>query len=407
MRDSAPLDAALAEHDADGYLIDADATEADQYYLAGFGAPDPFLTCYTPEGIHLLVSELEYGRAKSESSADSVTRNADYDHREHVAEYGALEGRNRTIAAFLADHGVEHVLVPDRFPTATADGLREQGIEVTADLEETVATIRARKTDEEVEHLKTAQRANEVAMDRAAGLIGGAEIRTGDDAASAGNGDTADGHDGTLYHDGEPLTSEFVKTEIEIALLREGCALDETIVAGGADGADPHDRGSGPLPAHEPIVVDIFPRDKETKFHADMTRTFVRGEPSEEVVRRHEVTLAAQEAAFDAIEPGATGEEVHDAVCDLYEAEGYETLRSDDTTETGFIHGTGHGLGLEVHELPRLAPDGTELEPGHVVTVEPGLYDPAVGGMRIEDVVVVTEDGFENYVDYPKDLVLE
>jgi Xaa-Pro aminopeptidase len=400
MRDSAPLDAALAEHDADGYLIDADATEADQYYLAGFGAPDPFLTCYTPEGIHLLVSELEYGRARSESSADTVARNADYDHREHVAEHGALEGRNRTIAAFLEEHGVEHVLVPDRFPTATADGLREQGIAVTADLEETVATIRARKTNQEVEHLKVAQRANEAAMDRAAELIGGAEIVADADAEGATD------QDATLFHDGEPLTSEFVKTEIEIALLREGCALDETIVAGGADGADPHDRGSGPLPGHEPIVVDIFPRDKATKYHADMTRTFVRGEPSEEVVRRHEVTLQAQEAAFDAIEPGATGEEVHDAVCDVYEAEGYETLRSDQITETGYIHGTGHGLGLEVHELPRLAPDGAELEPGHVVTVEPGLYDPAVGGMRIEDVVVVTEDGFENYVDYPKELVV-
>ena len=399
MRDATPLDAALEEHDADGYLIDADATDADQYYLSGFDAPDPFLTCYTPEGIHLLVSELEYGRATAESSADTVSRNAAYDHRDHVAEHGPLAGRNRTVAAFLADHGVEHVLVPDRFPTATADGLRELGVEVTADVAETVATIRARKTDEEVEHLQTAQRANEVAMDRAAELIRGAEIATGAEAA--------EGQDATLVHEGEALTSEFVTTEIEIALLREGCALDETIVAGGADGADPHDRGSGPLPAHEPIVVDIFPRDKASKYHADMTRTFVRGEPDEEVVRRHEVTLAAQEAAFDAIEPGATGADVHDAVCDLYEAEGYETLRSDETTETGFIHRTGHGLGLEVHELPRLAPDGQELEPGHVVTVEPGLYDPAVGGMRIEDVVVVTEDGYENYVDYPKDLVLE
>jgi len=400
MHDSSPLDAALAEHGADGYVIDADATEADQYYLAGFGAPDPFVTCYTPDGIHLLVSGLEYGRATAESSADTVSRNADYEFRANVAELGALEGRVRTIAAFLDDHGVEHALVPDRFPTATADGLREQGVDVTADLEETVTTIRARKTEEEVEHLKSAQRANEVAMDRAADLIGGAEI------VEEGAGVDAVGGP-VLHHEGEPLTSEFVTTEIEIALLREGCALDETIVAGGADGADPHDRGSGPLPAHEPIVVDIFPRDKETKFHADMTRTFVRGEPSEEVRRRHEVTLDAQQAAFDAIEPGATGEDVHNAVCDVYEAEGYETLRSDDTTETGFIHGTGHGLGLEVHELPRLAPDGAELEPGHVVTVEPGVYDPAVGGMRIEDVVVVTEDGYENYVDYPKELVVE
>jgi len=401
MRDSAPLDAALETHDANGYVVDADATEADQYYLAGFGAPDPFVTCYTPEGIHLLVSGLEYGRAKAESAADTVARHADYGHRENVAEHGSLGGRNRTIAAFLEDHGVEHVLVPDRFPTATADGLRELGTTVTADLERTVAEIRARKTDEELEYLRAAQRANEAAMDRAQELIADAEV------VDAGAATAGVDYEAILEYDGQPLTSEIVTREIEIALLREGCALDETIVAGGAQGADPHERGSGPLPAHEPIVIDIFPRDKTTKYHADMTRTVVRGQADPEVRRRHEVTLDAQAAAFDAIEPGVTGEAVHDAVCDVYEAEGYETLRSDETAETGFIHSTGHGLGLEVHELPTLAPDGRELAPGHVVTVEPGLYDPAVGGMRVEDVVIVTEDGCENYVDYPKELVLD
>jgi len=389
MRDPSLLDAALEDAGADGYVIDADESAVDQQYLTGFDAPDPFVTCYTPAGLYLLVSELEYGRARSESRADDVARYGEYDHREHVADHGAVAGRNRTVAAFLDDHGIESALVPASFPTATADGLRERGIEVTADTGETVAEIRSRKTDEEVEHLRTAQRANEAAMARVEELLRTAEIE-----------------DGGLVLDGEPLTSETVKRELEIELLRQGCGLDEAIVAGGAAGADPHDRGSGPLPAHEPIVVDVFPRSKATGYHADMTRTFVRGEADEEVRRRHEVTLRAQEAALDAIEPGITGEAVHDRVCDVYEAEGYETLRSDESTETGFIHGTGHGLGLEVHELPRLAPAGGELEPGHVVTVEPGLYDPAVGGVRIEDVVVVTEDGCENYVDYPKDLVL-
>jgi Xaa-Pro aminopeptidase len=216
----------------------------------------------------------------------------------------------------------------------------------------------------------------------------------------------ADVDDGTLVYENEPLTSERVKQEIEIELLRHGCALDETIVACGADAADPHDRGSGPLEADEAIIIDIFPRSKETGYYADMTRTFCVGEPSETIAEWYDLTLEAQEAALDAIEAGVTGSEVHDAVCDVYEEAGLPTLRADETTETGFIHTTGHGVGLDIHEFPRVSEQDNELEAGHVVTVEPGLYDPEVGGVRIEDIVVVTEDGHENLTDYEKSLRL-
>jgi Xaa-Pro aminopeptidase len=138
-----------------------------------------------------------------------------------------------------------------------------------------------------------------------------------------------------------------------------------------------------------------------------MTRTFVKGTPSDEIADWYELTQEAKRAAFDALEPGATGADVHDAVCDVYEDAGHPTLRSDERTETGFIHSTGHGVGLDIHEGPSLSPRGDELEPGHVVTVEPGLYDPEVGGVRIEDIAVVTEDGYENLTDYPEELVVE
>jgi len=387
--DAARLDAHLSAVGVDGYLIDADGEEADQRYLSGFDAPDPYLTLYTPDALRLLVSELEYGRARRESPADEVARLADYGFADKRAESGARAARRAVAAEFLADAGVDSVAVPGRFPLDTADGLRERGVTVEPDEQGIVTEIRAVKSDEEVDHVRAAQRANEAAVARAEELIAGANVV-----------------DGVLLHEGEPLTAETVKQAIEMELLRHGCGLDDTIVAGGAQGADPHDRGSGPLPAHEPIVVDVFPRSKETHYHADMTRTFVRGEPTDEVRRRFEVTLDAMEAAFDAIEPGVTGAAVHDAVCDVYEAQGYDTLRSDPSAETGFIHGTGHGIGLDVHELPRLSPEGEELEAGNVVTVEPGLYDPAVGGMRVEDFVLVTDDGYETLVDYPKVLVV-
>ncbi|MFC6717571.1 M24 family metallopeptidase [Natrialbaceae archaeon GCM10025810] len=384
--DLSPLRRHLESEGLDGYLVDDDASDSDQRYVSGFTAPDPYQTLVTDDGVHLLVSELEYGRATKEANADTVARSSEFDARDLVAEYGPHEGRARAIAAFLADRGVDSVAVPMNFPTGTADGLREQGVTVTVEPEGIVEDVRARKTEWEIEQIRATQRANEAAMAVAESMIAEAAV---DD-------------EGVLRHsdDGDPLTSERVKREIEIALLERGCGLDDTIVACGADAADPHDRGGGPLRADELIVSDIFPRDKETGYFGDMTRTFARGDPGEEARRRYDVTRKAYEAALEAVEAGVTGSDVHGVACDVIEEAGYETLRSDPGAETGFIHSTGHGVGLDIHERPSVSPVGEELEAGHVITIEPGIYDPDVGGVRIEDLVVVTEDGYENLTDY-------
>ncbi|WP_306057105.1 M24 family metallopeptidase [Natronococcus wangiae] len=383
--DLAPLRATLEEEGVDGYLIDDDASDSDQRYVSGFTAPDAYQTLVTADGdVHLLVSGLEYGRATKEADADSVTRRAAYDYQELLAEYGSYEGTIRTIAAFLADRDVDSIAVPRNFPAGTADGLREQGLEVAVESEGVVEGIRATKSPWETNQIRATQEANEAAMAVAEGLIATADVED----------------DGTLVRGGEALTSERVKEEIEITLLRHGCALDETIVACGPDGADPHNRGSGTLEADELIVIDIFPRDKETGYFGDMTRTFARGDPGAEARRRYEVTEEAFEAALEAVEASVTGSDVHDAACDVIEEAGYDTLRSNPNAETGFIHSTGHGVGLDIHEQPSVAPTGGGLEPGHVITIEPGLYDPEVGGVRIEDLVVVTEDGYENLTEY-------
>jgi Xaa-Pro aminopeptidase len=385
--DHSPIDAALG--DLDGYLVDADGTDSTQRYLSGFDAPDPFVTCYTPEGVYLLVSGLEYGRAKRTTDAAAVARLSAYDYRDRVDELGRTDARATVVADFLADHGVDGVAVPERFPLGTADGLREAGVAVHVDDDDAVTRARAVKTPTEVDHIRRTQRANERAIETAEGLLASATVV-----------------DGILHHDEEPLTSGRVRRAIERTLLEHGCALDETIVACGTDAADPHDRGSGPLEAGEPIVVDVFPRDKETRYHADTTRTFLKGEPSERVREWFDLTDEARRAALDAVEPGVTGAAVHDAACDVYENAGLPTLRSDPETTTGFVHSTGHGVGLDVHELPRVAPDGEKLRPGNVITIEPGLYDPDVGGIRIEDLVLVTEDGYENLTEYPIELTV-
>jgi Xaa-Pro aminopeptidase len=387
--DLSALDEYLDANDLDGYLIHADESDPDQRYVSGFTAPDPFTTLYDGD-VHLLVSALEYGRAAREARAATVERGEAYDAQANIEEYGPHEGKTRTLAAFCREYGAESVGASAEFPLGVADGLRDRGIEVAADHDGVVERIRAIKHESEIEHMRAAQKANERAMATAERLLREADVAPDD----------------TLVHDGEVLTSERVKEEIEVSLLRDGYALDTTIVACGASAADPHDRGSGPLVAGESVIVDIFPRSKETGYYADMTRTFVKGEPSETVREWYDLTQAAKEAALDTLEAGVSGSEVHDAVCDVYESAGWPTLRDDPDTETGFIHSTGHGVGLAIHEYPRVSTAENELEAGMVVTIEPGLYDPEFGGVRIEDIVVVREDGYENYTDYAESLVV-
>jgi len=389
--DLSRLDSHLSALGVDAYLIDAASSDANQRYLSGFDAPDPFLTCYTPTTLSLLVSGLEYGRAKTESRADQVRRHAEYDRRALVDDYGPVEAGHRVAAAFLSDAGVDSVAVPERFPVGTADGLREQGVSVVVDADDVLIDVRAVKTPTELDHIRAAQRANEAAMAAAEDLIGQATVDT----------------DGRLIYKDEPVMSERVKQAIEITLLEHGCGLDETIVACGQQAADPHNRGSGPLQAGEPIIIDIFPRNKSTSYHSDMTRTFCKGEPSETLREWYDLTEQALEAALAAVHPDNTGADVHAAACEVYEDAGLPTFRSDPETEVGFIHSTGHGVGLDVHERPRLSTDGGDLTAGQVITVEPGLYDPKVGGVRIEDIVIVTEDGYENITNYPVALVVD
>jgi Xaa-Pro aminopeptidase len=173
--------------------------------------------------------------------------------------------------------------------------------------------------------------------------------------------------------------------------------------------------GSGPLRAGEAIVMDIFPQHKSTRYYADMTRTVSKGEPPAEIVELYEITKRAQDAGIKALRPGVTGREVHEMVEDLIFAAGYDTLRkgqqhgpaTNGALPKGFIHGLGHGVGLEIHEAPSVGRSGTSpLRPGDVVTCEPGVYDPEIGGVRLEDMLVITEDGARNLTRAPRQLVV-
>lgn len=289
--------------------------------------------------------------------------------------------------------GIGEAVIPGDFPVAIADRLRADGIALTID-DDLVAARRRVKEGPELEGIRAAQRAAHAATARAAELLARAEI----------------GPDGNLRgEDGRPLLAEWVRAELRRTCAQHGatCPAD-MIVASIHNGGGGHDPGTGPLPSGLPIQVDIFPRDEASACWADMTRTFVVGEPTSEhaglISEQERLVRAALEQARAAVRPGVTGRELHEATCDLFEAAGWATQRTGGGEE-GFQFSLGHGVGLEVHEPPGLGFSGREpFVAGDVIAIEPGLWDKRIGGVRLEDLLLVTPDGCETLTDFPYEL---
>ena len=372
------LDEAIRSSGAAAYVGYASSVDPDMRYLTRFQTTDPVIYLKRPgERGLVVVSQMEYARAAAESAFAPITR----------AEAGLFthwkdpSERWSAMAAAIAGLVQGDVLVPPSFPIALARGL-ETHCRILID-EGTVQRRRAVKAPAEVQEIRAVQRANEAGMAAAVAMIRAAEVR-----------------DGLLVHGGELLTAERVRAECHRTLLAHGCRAADTIVASGEQSAQPHQRGTGPLEAGRPIVIDIFPEDELSGYFADMTRTVVRGEPSDEVVAMFEAVRDAKALAIGRIRAGVDGAEIHQTVVDHFAERGYAA------GTWGFTHNLGHGVGLEVHELPSLGPGAGPLEVGNVVTIEPGLYLPNVGGVRLEDLGLVTSDGFENFTRFPEELVL-
>ncbi len=375
-------------------IIGAPEDDAAAYHLSGFLAPDAVICARVNGKRYLAVSSLEYGRAKKQANVDELLS---FDELGLKALARELQGEGSALAAAASDMlgklDADSVAVPNNLGVAHADELRKRGVEVKPD-GKLFAGLRRQKTEDEISHIEEAQRATEESCRHAVEVLKEAEVSD----------------DGTLAWRDETLTSEILRSEIDIHLLRNGYIAVNTIAAGGRQAADPHERGSGPLKASETIILDIFPSSAKTRYYADMTRTFIKGEPSAEIQAIYDAVLEAQNVALGMIRAGVNGKDVHGKVSEILHEAGYKTLLHDQEegkplTE-GFFHGTGHGVGLELHEGPSMGTQDVELKPGDVVTVEPGVYDPNLGGVRIEDLVVVTEDGCRNLTEFPKEFVL-
>jgi len=285
---------------------------------------------------------------------------------------------------------LEHALVPPDFPIGLADRLRATGIVLDPDHTEFESRRRI-KSGAELAGIRRAQAAANAGMRAAAELLRRAEPD----------------RDGVRV-DGQPLTCEWLKEAIRDATAREGASVgDALIVAHGAQTATGHEMGSGPIHPDEPVIIDLWPQDMESACFADMTRTFVVGEVPDELRKYHELTRESLARALGGVRPGAAGTELHGLACEPYEQAGLPTQRTKtpgQVLEEGFYHSLGHGVGLEVHEAPILGRAPGVLLAGDVITLEPGCYRPGFGGCRLEDLVVVTDDGAEVLTDFPYDL---
>ncbi len=335
-----------------GYLIySASEADAGMHYATGFLAPDPFLYLWKRGRSSVVVSRLEFGRARKEARVSEVRCMDDFDWAS-LARRNPEDATAAFIAKVLRRKGLRRVGVPPNFPLGLALDLRRRGFALEP--LDALRQDRTLKSPAEVAAMKRVQRATEEGMALARRML---RKRT---------------------------TADKIRTAVDTLLLRRGCEPGHLIVAPGRGSADPHWAGSGSIRPGDPVVCDFFPRSLSTRYFADMTRTFIPGRPSPRLREMHDLVLRAQKAALAEVRAGAPCRSPHRAAVEVFKEAGVEKL---------YIHSTGHGVGLEIHEPPRLADNDSRLRAGQVVTVEPGLYDPRVGGVRLEDMALVKRGG--------------
>jgi len=350
---------------------------ADLLYFGKFMAPDPFLALGIGSRKIAVLSDLELGRGRKESNFDEILSLSE------VREAAARRYRtgNATllhcIRHLAKEYRIDRFRVPSDFPASLAFRIKAARLPLEV-VENSFLPAREAKSNEEAAFIREGNRASALGFEIVREILKKAkETRRG-----------------TLNWKNRPLTSERIQKEIEKALLDRGARSTHTIVAGGDQACDPHERGHGVLRANELIIVDIFPRMLKSGYHGDMTRTFLKGRASEAQKKLVSTVKTAHEAALNAARSGVSGSSIHREVTDLFLKAGYKTRKTKSGFE-GFFHGTGHGLGLDVHEPPRVSPGAPRLKKAAVVTIEPGLYYPGLGGCRIEDVVRLNPQGNE------------
>jgi Xaa-Pro aminopeptidase len=354
-------------------IVAASDHDPDMLYATRFFVPDPFIFLQRNGKRTIVVSDLEIDRAKKQARADEIVSLSKLEREVQGSSGKKTPTYEEIVAHFLKKRGVRSAIVPANFPLGYANELARRKIRVRP-TNGLFWPERESKSEAELRQMRQALAITESGLARAMEVLSASKIGAGK----------------KLTWSGRVLTSEILRAEIDSAILRAGGLPANTIVAGGDQACDPHERGFGPLKANSLIILDVFPRDAKTGYFGDMTRTVVRGRASEAQRRLWETVKDGQALALKKMRPGIDGLKLHNEVKQLFTDRGFPTeVRNG--RQVGFFHGTGHGLGLEIHEIPRF--QKTVFKPGQVLTVEPGLYYPGIGGVRLEDVVVLIRSG--------------
>ncbi len=379
---SKPARSAPAKGEPARLIIAASEESADMLYGSRFFAPDAFLLLVQQGHSTILLSDLEVDRGRQHAAVDEVLSLSDYA-RENKSDLGAHPTLPKIWAHFLKSRRVRRALVPANFPFGLGLELGAAGVQLKPPRQGGFWPQRLHKTATELAQLRRALEITQTGMARGLDVLRAAKAAGGKKAPRGTE----------LTWGGSTLTSERLRAEIDSAILYQGGAAANTIVAGGEQACDPHERGSGPLRAGELIIIDIFPRHSATGYYGDLTRTVVKGQATDAQRQLWLTVQEGQRTTIAATKAGADGKKLHENIHRLFLARGFPTeLRAG--RHVGFFHGTGHGLGLDLHEEPRFQ-HTRSFEPGMVFTIEPGLYYPGLGGVRIEDVVAVTKRGCE------------
>ena len=365
-------------------LIIADSErDSNMYYATGFPAPDPFVFIRKGNEKVMITSDLELDRAKSESKADKVLSISKYE-RVIRKSGGNSFCLIEIVAAALREMNITKLQVPANFSVEYADFLRKNGFRLEVK-REPLFDSREIKNEEEIEHIVKTLRNTEYALEKAVDCIRKSKVR-----------------DGFLFSARNiQITSESIRQMINVELMKRGCTAKHTIVSCGEHSCVPHNTGSGPIKANESIIFDVFPKDEETGYYADISRTVVKGKASRSLKKMYKAVASAQDLVFKSAGNDTRGDVIHRKVMKHLTSLGFKTGKVKGKMQ-GFFHGTGHGVGLDVHEPPRISKTKCTLKTGHIVTVEPGLYYPGIGGVRLEDMILITDDGCTNLTKSPK-----
>ena len=369
-------------HTQNKLIIASSEKDANLYYITKFVAPDLFIFIEIKKKKYMLINDLEIDRAKKEARVHqiiSISKLSGSLKKRKNKRIGTIDA----LSVFLKKKRVKNLTVPSDFPIKYIAPLKKLGHSIQQK-KDPFFEEREIKTKDEIKKITKVLRHTEEAVRNAFKILEKSIIKSG-----------------KLYYKNKVLTSEYLKQTINLSLMKKNCLGLHSIVSCGKHSREPHNEGSGPIYANKPIVFDIFPYDIKTRYYADFSRTVVKGKASPKLKKMYKAVRNAQEIAFKKIRSGIKADTIHKSIQNEFKRLGFKTGVINGKMQ-GFFHGTGHGLGIEIHESPGISFNHDILKAGNVVTVEPGLYYKDVGGVRLEDVVVITKNKCINLTKFPK-----